>query len=141
MESLPNLELEDLRARNKALEKKVQFFESLLSQKLEATRRSYAEMKPYFDSQKKQIMELFFENFPQRLSHQDIIDQFSARYPAVSTANLGRRVRELCEDKRLCSYYDQGRELTVFFLKLLPEGDDRKNQHGDTASLKSPEDK
>jgi len=130
-------ELEDLRAKCKAQQKRIEFLESFLSQKLEATRRSYAEMKPYFDSQKEKIMNLFFNCFPARLSYDDIIQKFRRKYPMISTAHLPRRIKEMCQEGRLCRSYDEERKKVVFHLDLFP--DDRENQHAETTNQKSPE--
>jgi Mg/Co/Ni transporter MgtE len=134
-------ELEDLRAKCKAQERRIEFLESFLTQRLETTKSNYDKLKPYFESQKAKVMELFFAKFPCRLDYDQIIEQFRARHPQIPVTNLPRRVKELVSEQRLVSSYDQERKKVVFRLQVFPDTDDRKNQHDSMANLKSPEER
>jgi hypothetical protein len=96
-------------------------------------------MQPYFDSMKAKVMDLFFEDYFQRLTYDEILEKFKARHPQISLTNLPRRIKELVAEQRLVSAYDQGRGRVIFHLKLLPipEVDDKRN----VESLKNSEEK
>jgi DNA repair exonuclease SbcCD ATPase subunit len=121
-------ELQDLRQRNKALEKKVRYLERLLSERFEKTRTDYEKLKPYFDSMKSKVMDIFFDNFPARLNYDQLIELFRARHPQISTAHLPRRIKEMCQEGRLSRSYDEETGKVVFHLKLMPIDDTKKRE-------------
>jgi hypothetical protein len=140
MESLPNLELEDLRRKNKALEKRIKFLESFLVQKFEVTKKNYEDLKPYFEGQKNMVMQLFFEDHLQRLTYEEVLEKFRARHPQVSIVHLPRRLKEMVQEQRLVSCFDQERGRVVFHLKLFPlddkvNGESVKNSEEDNKNL------
>jgi hypothetical protein len=132
-------QIEDLKRKLEGKDRRIVYLESFLNQKLETTKSNYEKLRPYFDSVKAKVMELFFAKFPCRLDYDEIIELFRERHPEISVAHLPRRIKEMCREGRLCSSYDEGRKKTVFYLKLFPDIDDRKNQHGSMANLKSPD--
>jgi len=116
-------EIEDLRRRLEAKDRKIAYLESFLNQKLETTRKNYQDLKPYFDSQKDKIMQLFFKNFPCRLDYDQIIELFQKKHPQIPVTNLPRRIKEMVQEQRLVSSYDQERGKVIFHLKLFPQDD------------------
>ena len=114
-------ELQDLRAKCEAQQRRLKFLESFLSQKLETTKSDYERLKPYFDGLKNWIMEIFFDDFPSRLSAEDVTEKFIAKHPRVNVSNLQRRIYELHDDGRLCRSYDEVRKRVVFYLCLFPD--------------------
>jgi len=119
---MPLSELEDLRARNKALQRKIAFLEDRLSQRQVETQKDYERLKPYFDSIKDKIMQIFLNDVPvtDGLSHGELQQRFSEKYPDVSITDLPRRVRELVNDDRLWRAEDPD-GMAKFFLKLKGE--------------------
>ena len=130
-------QIEDLKRRLEGKDRRIAYLETFLTQRLETTKSNYEKLKPYFDSQKEKIMQVFFAKFPCRLDYDQIIESFRARHPEISIAHLPRRIKEMCQEGRLCRSYDEERKKVVFHLDLFP--DDRKNQHAETTNQKSPE--
>jgi hypothetical protein len=119
-------EIEDLKRRLEAQDRRIKFLESLLAERFEVIKKNYTDLQPYFNSMKDKIMQLFFEDYFQRLTYEEIIELFQKKHPRISVSNLPRRVKELCEEKRLISCYDQERKRTIFHLRLMPL-DDKMN--------------
>jgi hypothetical protein len=132
-------ELTDLRARNKALEKRVQLLEARIEQRYEITVTDYQKLLPYLESMRAKVLQLFFSVPPATgLTHQMIQEEFKLRFPMIKTVDLPRRTRELVKEGKL--YSRQEEDGTKFYLKLLPDTDDKKNEHAETTNQKSPED-
>lgn len=115
--------ISDLTARNKALEKNKEFLENILHERVEITRkRSYAERKGYFDNMRDKVFSVFLENgeyaATHGFTHEEIVEEFAKKYPAIPTTNIPRRVRELVEEKKIWSALDPETGKAVFRLKL-----------------------
>ena len=130
-------QIEDLKRKLESKDRKIAYLTSFLSERLETTKSNYEKLKPYFDGMKNKLMDLFFEDHLRRYTYEEIIEKFRARYPTIPTTHLPRRLKEMVQQQKLVSFYDQERGRVVFHLKLFPDGDDRKNM----ASLKSPEER
>lgn len=125
-------EIEDLNRKVEAQNQRIKFLESFLTKKLEKTKIDYERLRVYFEGQKNWIMQIFFSDFPCRLSAEDVTDRFIARHQGVNVSNLSRRLYELCEDGRLCRSYDEAKGKVVFYLNLFP--DDKVNGENDKRS-------
>ena len=111
-------ELQDLRARNKALERRVKHLEFILAQRSKITKNRYRELQKHFESMKAKIMKIFLENIGCGLSYSQIYQQFRLRYPYIPCQNLNRRIRELTAEEKLWTTPDPISGRQRFFLKL-----------------------
>jgi len=118
-------EVQDLKRKIEAQEKRIAELEALLSVRFEKTKTDYQRLKPFFDSQKNRVMQLFYDNFPCRLSYDQIVELYRQRHPQGSTVHLARRIKEMVQEKRLVSSYDPQTKRVVFHLCLFP--DDKAN--------------
>ena len=112
-----------LSAENKALRTRVSFLESVLHERVEVTKKKgYQELKHFFDSQRAKVFQIFLDDAEfaatSGFAHEEIIREFTKKYPAIPTTNIPRRVRELVEQKRLWAAIDRASGKVVFRLKL-----------------------
>jgi len=124
-------ELQDLQAKITALKRRIQFLEWRLKQREETTRKDFALLKPYFESMRQKIMEIFYEEIPvtQGLSHPEIQEFYAKRHPGSSTTDCPRRVRELVDQDKLWRFDD--RDGTArFYLKLKEAPEEKKDLKG-----------
>jgi len=113
--------MQDLKAQRDALKKRVEFLEERLTQRYEETRKDFQRLQPYLENMRAKILQVFVELPPTiELCHEEIIEEFKAKYPMLSTANVPRRVRELVEQGKLWSHKDE-KGVVRFSLKLKEE--------------------
>jgi len=121
-------ELQEKRARIKALRRKVEFLETRLEQRFEETKKDFKKLQPYFENMRSKILQIFMELPPTTgLSHKEIIEEFRAKYPTINTAHIPRRVCELVSDEqKLWSKKDE-KGTVRFYLKLKPLKGDKSS--------------
>ena len=114
--------LQDLKARNKALEKKVALLTWRLEQRERATKKDFEALKPYFESIRLRILTIFQEEIPvtQGLTHPELQSIFAEKYPNAKITDIPRRVRELVDEKKLWRRDDDD-GTARFFLVLKEE--------------------
>ena len=113
--------LDDEKARVRTLRLKIVFLEDRLLQREQKTVSHYRQALPYLKGMRDKIFKIFLE-IPANmgLTHEEIIEEFSKRYPNVNTKNIPRRTRELVSDeKKLWSKQDEDGTVR-FYLKLKP---------------------
>lgn len=118
-------QLKDLRLRLEAKERRIDFLsgriiflERRLFQRRQKTLSFYERAKPNIETMKSQIMGIFIEMPEDKgVSHKEIVEEFSRRFPKVSTKNVPRRVCELREEGKLWSCQDEAGTVR-FYLKL-----------------------
>jgi len=128
-------QIEDLKRKLEGKDRKIAYLENLLSERLEITKKSYEDLKPYFEGMKAKLMDLFFEDHLRRYTYEEIIEKFRARYPTIPTTHLPRRLKEMVQEQKLVSFYDQERGRVVFHLKLFPDTRRQDNSIGSMANL------
>lgn len=111
--------LDDEKARVRTLRLKIIFLEERLEQREQKTVSHYNKILPQLKGMRDKIFKIFLE-IPAQLSltHQEIIQEFSKRYPMINTKNIPRRVRELVEEGKLWSKQDPDSNKARFYLKL-----------------------
>ena len=121
-------ELQEKRARIKALRRKVEFLETRLEQRFEETKKDFKKLQPYFENMRSKILQIFMELPPTTgLSHKEIIEEFRAKYPTINTAHIPRRVCELVSDEqKLWSKKDE-KGTVRFYFKLKPLKGDKSS--------------
>jgi hypothetical protein len=122
-------ELENLRALNAALTKRVAFLEWRLSQREVATKKDFSTLKPWIDSVKLKILAIFNEEIPvtQGLTYPEIQNLYAQKYPRSSTTDVPRRVRDLVNDGKLWRCDDEDGTVR-FYLKLKEEAEEAVEQ-------------
>lgn len=134
LESLLSL-VEDLRQQNAALRRKVEHLEERLEQRFEVTVKNYQKLLPYLENMRAKVLQIFFELPPASgLTHEEIQEEFKAKFPMLNVTNIPRRTYELVEQRKLYSRQEEGR--TKYYLRLLPDlPTDRKETHGQAPEL------
>lgn len=115
-------EIDNLRALNKALSKRVEFLEWRLEQREKATKKDFERLKTFFDAQRIKILGIFMEDIPvtQGLTHTEIQQIYGQKYPRSNVTYLPRRVCELVEANKLWRYDDPD-GTARFYLTLKPD--------------------
>lgn len=93
----------------KALRRQVQILQTRLEQRSEKTKKDLKKLMPFFKSQREKIVGILMELPPLTgLSHKEIGEEFSVKYPMINPTNLQRRTRECVSlDKTLWSRTDE----------------------------------
>lgn len=89
-------DLAELRARNKALEKRIQFLEQRLEQRYVETKKEYDPCR--FDNMRDMVLKVFLDSpATTEYTMAEVCEEFRAKYPHVNAANVNRRTLELCQ--------------------------------------------
>lgn len=113
--------LQEYRARNEALQRRVKFLEMRLEQRFVVTKNDYEQLKPYFERIKTKIINIFLDLPPSvGLTTNELQEEYQRLHPRESTAHLYRRARQLCDDGLLWSCPDENKKNVRFYLKLKP---------------------
>jgi hypothetical protein len=120
--------ISDQRQQLEMKQKRVEYLEFVLAERMKATRNRYAELKPYFETLQKEVLKIFLELPAAGLTYQEIYQEFHQKYPNVNTVNLLRRIRELVEQKKLWTSPDPVSGKIRFYLKL--DKTEEKEEHG-----------
>lgn len=108
-----------LKAENRYLRAKVVTLEERLEQRKQKTVSHYDRIQPWLQTMRDNIFQIFLQLPSSRgLLHEEIIERFEERYPAVNSKNVPRRVRELCDEGKLWSRQDPDCRKVRFYLKL-----------------------
>jgi hypothetical protein len=112
--------LRDVTAQRDALKKRVQFLETVLQQKIVLTEKSYAERKLHFNQMQRLVYELFLKNPGIPFTYAQAQEEWTKDFPHLkaSATNVGRRIRELVQAKRLWQNIRESDGIAQFWLKL-----------------------
>jgi len=111
--------LREKEALVKALKRKIEHLEFVLTERSNATKNRYTELQKHFESMKNKIM-LIFVDLPAGvgLNYSEIYKEFRHRFPSIPTQNLNRRIRELVSEGKLWASQDPETGKAQFYLKL-----------------------
>ena len=110
-------EIEDLKNRLGAKDRRIAYLETILNQRVKRTTNMYEKLKPCFESMKGKILKIFLDSPAYGFSYNEIYQEFHQRYPAMPLQNLNRRIRELTRGGFLWSSPDQYDKIR-FYLRL-----------------------
>jgi hypothetical protein len=110
--------LNDYRARNGALEKRVQQLEYILAQRIVNTENKFKALESRFDAQEKQVLQVFRDNPGIGFTYDAFIEEYHVHYPNAPIANVDRRIRNLFAGGNLWRDVDPETKKTRYYLKL-----------------------
>jgi hypothetical protein len=124
--------IDDLRQQVAVKQKRIEYLEFVLAERMQAARNRYAELKPYFETLQKETLKIFLElPVGVGLTYEEVYSEFHERYPAVNTVNLYRRICELKEEKKLWTCPDAVSGKVRFYLSVAQtEGEKQDEEKG-----------
>lgn len=125
--------IEDLRKQVLAKQRRIDFLEHVLAQRIELTENRYSEKRKCFDRVCDMVYQVFLRNPARGFSYDEFDQEFRVHFPNVPTGHLGRRLRDLRDQERLWSDVDPETREVRFWLRLQ---DDTEIEHGERANLK-----
>jgi hypothetical protein len=120
--------INDQKKQLEAKDKRIQFLESRLAQRIVKTQNLYQQRKTHFSDMQDRAYQIFLD-FPEiGFTYEELVEEWNARYPSISPVNLPRRVRELAEQSLLWDAFDPETRKVYHYLRLeeLEEGEERE---------------
>jgi len=111
-------EIQELLARNKALEIRTQHLELVLKQRIVLTENKYRDNAKHFENLERMVLQVFRDNPAMPFTYADLQVECGIRYPSVPWCNLERRVRQLRAQGALWNDVDPDSHKVRFWLKL-----------------------